>query len=531
MYFIKTKSIETAYMELASIDVKNASVFHIYMILKGCGFNDLSYKSVSDIGNNGLAVAHDLSMLFSPDELKPSKYEFINPFSMQKWADQAPSEPLKKWVSSRIKNNIIGGATTWRKIVKEDIYKGQIKFSYNYVKEIKDLTLPDKKINLWALTIWFYRFAKFDSKLSPGELIQSFRNQFDLNDKEINSFFETTINFEVQFADKIVEMATIRSMIGSHAKFTQTWIESIPNDKTIIEEYQTKTLKLVRMNNYPTIEKVTELLKKNYQVILSGPPGTSKSFIADQIGQIFIDKYGQEAVLKMQFHPQYSYQDFIGGFIVRGESVESNRGMFLTFIDQAKSDSSKEYLLIIDEINRANTSSVFGEVIQCLDRDYSSKISLAGVNEEIQIPKNLFIIGTMNTADRTLGSMDFALRRRFINIYIPPNEDELIDKVELESKLSAKDFLNKINNRLSTTLQNPELVVGQTIFYNSNYKVDEKYVWNKTDFEDLFNYKILPIIEDYCNRDQSKLSEVVGDTLINRVTGEEFEKAIAEYIV
>lgn len=529
MLYISCETIKKAYTELTSVQVNNSSILHIFLILKGCGINDLNYQDVSIISEKGLIVAHDLSMLFSQNEVHPPKYEFINPFSMRKWADQAPSEPLKKWVSSRIKNNIIGGATTWRKIINEDIYKNQIKFAYNYVDEIKELTIPDLKINLWAITLWYFKSTEFEKQPSPGDLIQKFIEIFHINKKELSAFFETSIKINLTFSENLIQMTEIRKMIGSHVKYSENWVESLSNIEEPILEYKTRIFKPLIMNNYPSIEKIVDLLKKNYQIILSGPPGTSKSYIAQKISEIFITKHGEESVLKIQFHPQFSYQDFIGGFIVRGENVQPNRGLFLSFIDLAIKNNSKEFLLIIDEINRANTSSVFGEVLQCLDRGYKSQIMLGGNKEEIQIPKNLYIIGTMNTADRTLGSMDFALRRRFVNIYIPPNEDELISLVELENDLSAKDFLARLNTQLRATLQNQELVIGQTIFYNPQLNSDNKFIWSNDELEDLFNYKILPIVEDYCNRDSSKITEILGNALSKRLSGEGFVEAFSEY--
>ena len=141
MKFISTQTIKEAYTELTNVEVKNASIFHIFLILKGCGINDTAALPVEVITEKGYPIASDLSLLFSYFEQKPEKYDFINPFSMKEYAAQAPSETLKKWVSSRIKNNIIGGATTWRKIIREDIYNNKIKFANNYVDEIKDLTI------------------------------------------------------------------------------------------------------------------------------------------------------------------------------------------------------------------------------------------------------------------------------------------------------------------------------------------------------------------------------------------------------
>jgi len=148
----------------------------------------------------------------------------------------------------------------------------------------------------------------------------------------------------------------------------------------------------------------------------------------------------------------------------------------------------------------------------------------------LQIPKNLFIIATMNTSDRTLSSIDFALRRRFADIYIAPNENSLTDTTKTENNLSLADFLKKINTQLKTTLRNNELVIGQTVFYNEFVKKGDFYIWDNINLEDLFNYKILSMVEDYCNKEKNKVCEVVGDKLSARLTGIEFQTALKEYI-
>jgi 5-methylcytosine-specific restriction protein B len=533
MKYISTDSIVNAYNGLIEIDVKNASVLHIFLILKGCGINDISYENTEIIAEKGLQVANDLSSLFSYFEQKPEKYDFINPFSMNEWGAQAPSESLKKWVSSRIKNNIIGGATTWRKIIREDMYESKIKFAHNYVEEIKLLTIPENKIKLWPLVVWFNRFNKFERQHSPNELIQGFINELNLTQKEIGLLFDKSITFNITFEQHEAEMFQIRNLIGTPKNIPYpNWSESIV--MTVQEPESYYNLKSKIMNNQKTISinKIEKLIKDNFQIILSGPPGTSKSFIANKTSlELTKDNMSsEESILKIQFHPQYTYQDFIGGFIVNGDKVEGNRGVLLRFLDRVQEFPKDKFVLIIDEINRANVSSVFGELIQCLDRNYSTSILIAGREEIVQLPKNLYLIATMNTSDRTLSSMDFALKRRFVDIYIGTNEDELIDNTETECKISLADLLKKINTQLRTTLRNNELVIGHTIFYNDSMLTSNKYFWNNENLEDLFNYKILSIIEDYCNKENTKVNEVIGHSLSQRLIGEDFINSINEYL-
>jgi 5-methylcytosine-specific restriction protein B len=531
MKFISTETIKKTYTELTNIDVKNASIFHIFLILKGCGINDTLPQPVETITEKGYPIARDLSLLFSFFEEKPEKYDFINPFSMKEWAAQAPSETLKKWVSSRIKNNIIGGATTWRKIIREDIYNNKIKFAKNYVEEIKDLTIPNNKIKLWPLVIWYNRFTKFNRSYSPNELIQGFVKELNITERELGILFDKTVITDIKFSEKECDMSKIRNLIGTPPNTTSAnWNKSTVISVAEPQEYYQFKNKFMNNQNNVSVDKILKLIKNNFQIILSGPPGTSKSYIADIVSKKITDVANADSVLKIQFHPQYSYQDFIGGFIVNGDKVETNRGVFLRFLDKVKDANKENFVLIIDEINRANVGSVFGELIQCLDRNYSLSTLIAGKQELLHIPKNLFIIATMNTSDRTLGSIDFALRRRFVDIYIAANESILTDTTKTECEISLADFLKKINTQLKITLRNNELVIGQTIFYNESVKSGDMYNWNNENLEDLFNYKILSMVEDYCNKEVNKVNEVVGDKLSARLTGDAFVNALSEYI-
>ena len=532
MKFISTQTIKEAYTELTNVEVMNASIFHIFLILKGCGINDTAALPVEVITEKGYPIASDLSLLFSYFEQKPEKYDFINPFSMKEWAAQAPSETLKKWVSSRIKNNIIGGATTWRKIIREDIYNNKIKFANNYVDEIKDLTIPNNKIKLWPLVVWYNRFTKFERSYSPNELIQGFIKELNITERELGGLFDKSVLLDIEFSGEECDMSEIRNLIGSPPNTTSSsWNESTVIAVAEPQAYYEYKNKIMNNQTNVSVEKIQKLIKDNFQIILSGPPGTSKSYIADIISKkIIVGNSNLDSILKIQFHPQYSYQDFIGGFIVNGDKVETNRGVFLRFLDKVKSSEKDNFVLIIDEINRANVGSVFGELIQCLDRNYSLSTLIAGKEEILNIPKNLFIIATMNTSDRTLGSIDFALRRRFVDIYIAPNENALTDTTKTESGISLADLLKKINTQLKNTLRNNELVIGQTIFFNESVKSADLYNWSNENLEDLFNYKILSMIEDYCNKEVNKVNEVIGDKLQNRLTGEAFVNAISEYI-
>jgi 5-methylcytosine-specific restriction enzyme B len=289
MSFISTNTIVDAYKELIKVEVKNSSIMHIFLILKGCGFNDTTSLPIDTIAEKGYDVGVQLSLLFNNNEQKPDKFEFINPFNMQEWAAQAPSESLKKWVSSRIKNNIIGGATTWRKIIREDIYNDKVKFANNYVEEIKLLTIPNGKIKLWPLTLWYFRFSEFENRFSPNELIELFLRELQITDKEIGLLFDRSVEIELAFSSDPVKMLEIRKLIGNPSNYNN---DKYSNSITLVSDFAQHNYisKQIIMNTSKTIneEKIIKLLKENHQIILSGPPGTSKSYLADLISTISV---------------------------------------------------------------------------------------------------------------------------------------------------------------------------------------------------------------------------------------------------
>ncbi len=524
-YYLSTNAVISAYKQLIALDVQNASILHIFFILKACGFNDVTFKSVDLIPELGLEMASRISLLFSPFELKPERYDFINPFEMNEWKSQSPSEPLRNWVRGRVKNNILGGATTWRLLVTSDKNSENLKFTYNYIEEIQRLTLGSSKLSLFALAIWSNRFIEFETEASLSELVSEFISTFHLSNDEISSLFHTQIGgLEISYSESMHNPQKIRNLIGNPSSVPEWQQSNLLDNKNILEA---DIFKGVHMNDF-SVEKIStesvyqDLLDYN-QVILFGPPGTSKSFLASQIASKF------DETKKIQFHPKYSYQDFVGGYIVDKTEVVYQKGVLLELLDDVLVNPDKKYLLIIDEINRANVSQVFGEMTQCLDRDFETELKVNGLTTNLSLPRNLYIIATMNSSDRSIGSLDHAIRRRFLSIYCPPNLDLLLELCSSDTSISLRDFLARININLYKELKNRELVIGHSIFFNENFKQDGYFVWSMSKIERLFNSRILPIIEEYCYGDENKVQDICGVKLASRLSGKDFEEALIEF--
>lgn len=157
-------------------------------------------------------------------------------------------------------------------------------------------------------------------------------------------------------------------------------------------------------------DQLTSILQMKKNIILQGAPGVGKTFVAERLAFSLMGKPDLERVMTIQFHQSYSYEDFIMGFRPSTSGFELRRGAFYTFCKKAESDKNHDYFFIIDEINRGNLSKIFGELFMLIENDKRGKsLQLLYSDEQFSIPENLYIIGMMNTADRSLALLDYAL--------------------------------------------------------------------------------------------------------------------------
>ncbi|MEH2331204.1 McrB family protein [Nostoc sp.] len=247
-------------------------------------------------------------------------------------------------------------------------------------------------------------------------------------------------------------------------------------------------------------------INRKGQVILYGSPGTGKTYIAEKLAQHLIGG-GDGFSELVQFHPAYSYKDFIQG--IRPQSQNGILayplvpGRFLEFCKKAESRENT-CVLIIDEINRANLAQVFGELMYLLEyRD--KEIPLAGGNN-FRIPKNVRIIGTMNTADRSIANIDHALRRRFAFIELRPNYD-VLRRYHLKTGFAVEGLI-KILQQLNQAIADKNYEIGISFFLTDNLRED---------IEDIWRMEIEPYLEEYFFNQLEKVDQFRWDEIKNKL--------------
>ena len=240
------------------------------------------------------------------------------------------------------------------------------------------------------------------------------------------------------------------------------------------------------------LEEVNTLLEDKKQVIFQGPPGTGKTYVAQALAEHIAGS--KDRVALVQFHPSYAYEDFVQGYrpaLINGQpGFELKDGPLLQAAKRAEAESDTSHFLIIDEINRGNLAKVFGELYFLLEyRD--REINLQYTDEPFRLPPNLYIIGTMNTADRSIALVDLALRRRFYFVEFHPDKPPIQGLLHryLSDNYDGMGWVADVVDRANELLQDdPQAAIGPSHFMKPG--LDEAAV-NR-----IWKYGVLPYIEE-----------------------------------
>lgn len=374
-------------------------------------------------------------------------------------------------------------------IMEGDSYNMKDKFR----KWLENISIQESSI-----TAYLSHVDLMSKESQEDGLLSKSLYEFD-NYKELEEYIPIIINSE-KFKTRSQNSNNINSAALNH------YIEFLKNyyDKDLF-------LEEVFMND-SEYEKIYKLLMRKKNIILKGSPGVGKTFMARRLAYSIIGKKAKDQVLSVQFHQSYSYEDFIEGIRPNkdGEFVLTP-GVFKEFVDVAKNNRDKDYFVIIDEINRGNLSKILGELMKLIEYDKRNKedVILPYSKESFTIPENIYIIGTMNTADRSLAMVDYALRRRFAFIQVNPafNNPKFSNWLIEKNNIKEND-VNLLCNKMIALNEAIDDDLGEGFEIGHSYFVDNLDSNNFTQsYKDIIDYEIIPLLEEYWFDDDTKIAD------------------------
>ena len=258
-------------------------------------------------------------------------------------------------------------------------------------------------------------------------------------------------------------------------------------------------------------DAIVGLLRTKKNIIMQGAPGVGKTYAAKRLAYSMMGVKDASRVMLVQFHQSYSYEDFIEGYRPSGAGFELVKGAFYSFCKKAADDEENDYFFIIDEINRGNLSKIFGELFMLIESDKrgpKNKLQLLYSRELFYVPRNVHIIGMMNTADRSLAMLDYALRRRFAFVELRPAFDSE----------GFRDYCSGLDNprfeALVREVESLNRAIAEDESLGEGFCIGHSYFCNMkpedcTDaaLASIVDYELIPMLKEYWFDEPTKVRE------------------------
>ena len=405
-------------------------------------------------------------------------------------------------------------------MAKQDIYKltgktpDEVKASFIYYMGDKNAT--SKQIKDAANS----RYAKIDTIENIRSLVKTLfmvENVFQLTDfGQVQKVSDALTEIIAKEDGDVKELKNQRSYVNKYRDFLKYCADQKEKVSDASAEYSFADDPDKPFISEEKFDEIVELLFRKKNIILQGAPGVGKTFLARKIAYQLIGQMKDENIETVQFHQSYSYEDFMQGIrpATSGEFKVRN-GIFYDFCERAKEKSEETFVFIIDEINRGNLSKIFGELMMLIESDkrsprYALKLTYSEADSpKFYVPENVYIIGCMNTADRSIAIVDYALRRRFAFCPIEPELGESF-KAFLCSELS-KEFVEKICNKLNrvNTIIRESSSLGKGLEIGHSYfcqisSVDDEEEW----WRSICKYELFPYLQEICFENEDLCNEL-----------------------
>lgn len=471
--------VKAAIEELQSLRIHEQ--FLAYLQVRAMG---IEQKRQRDIEPNLAKLAALIEVPGGP-EGKP----FYRPFSSRQKLDATGY-----WLNKNIAGSYAPSSLRNASSFMLDKSRKAFKMPNDHARQASDLLLKGTPVPAWAFAAYLMRDLEFPSHAkSSADLVSEFRKLFHFESPEFDSDFEILFTsadapvsevfsweeYSEESRDaeaRALGLDKIRSLTASDLGITAPAVRVLhtplrPNDA------QTNT---ANYSGDPEIRKVMGLTKAYGGVILSGPPGTGKSWLAARSARALVD--GQTDRLEfVQFHPSYQFDDFMEGFRPKddGTGFEKRDGVFLRLARKAAKDLERNYVIVIDELSRTDVGRVFGEALTYVETSKRDLPFTLPSGEQATVPRNLRIIATMNPLDKGVDDVDAAFERRFAKIEMPPDPEALAKM--LKANGMKEDLANKVivwfRSINGFAKRNASAAIGQAYFSNAADEDSLREIW------------------------------------------------------